>query len=276
MEIFKSIFDNFMHIRRSGFYMDAIKLFKKYGGTSINLVNFPEYKYGIENHYENLYKETIKTSKDIENNGVKTIVTIGPYPLDYFYFLNNNKDPLYYMKKGIDLAIKYINDKKADALGEIGYPHFDVPEDVYKNSGKILEYAMDSCNDYDIPLILHTEDMDNEKYLKIEKMAKEHYNINNIMKHHANAIDLNYENNILKSIIASRNNIKIAINSKNDFLLETDYTDEKEKLNKVIPPYSVPKRALMIKNMYGNYDDILNKIFIEIPYKFYKKDFFLI
>ncbi len=274
MEIFKSVFDNFMHIRRSGFYMDSIKLFKQYGGTSVNLVNFPEYSYEPENHYRKLYDDTVKTAADINSNGINTVITVGPYPLDYFYFLNSNKDPLYYMKDGIDLAVKYINDGRADALGEIGYPHFSISEDVYNRSGEILEYAMDSCRDYDIPLILHTADMDNQGYLQIENMAKKHYKVNRIIKHHANATDLKYENNILKSVIASRNNIRIAVESKNDFLLETDYTDQKEKPGKVIPPYSVPKRALMIKNEYSNYEEILNKIFIDIPYRFYRKDFF--
>ncbi len=276
MEIFRSIFDNFMHIRRSGFYMESVKLFKHYGGTSINLVNFPEYNSGPENYYDKLYSDTVKTAYNVKNNGIDAVITIGPYPLDYFYFLNNNKEPVLYMEKGIDLAIKYINDGKADVLGEIGYPHFPVSDEMYEKSGEILKYAMDSCKDYNIPIILHTEDMDNKRYLEIESMAKNHYNINKIMKHHANASDLNYKNNILKSIVASRNNVREAIESKNDFLLETDYTDQKEKINKVIPPYSVPKRALMIKNGYSNYDEILNKIFIDIPYRFYQKDFFII
>lgn len=66
----------------------------------------------------------------------------------------------------------------------------------------------------------------------------------------------------------------LVLNQK-DFLLESDYTDQIEKPDKVIPPYSVPKRAEMIKNIYDNYEDILFRIFNEIPYKFYKKISFL-
>ena len=107
-------------------------------------------------------------------------------------------------------------------------------------------------------------------------MAYRHYNKEKILKHHANSADFNFNKTILKSLIASRPNVKYSIESNQNFLLETDYTDQKEKPGKVMPPYSVPKRAEMIRNQYDDYDRILNKIFIEIPYKFYKKDFFLI
>ena len=65
-----------------------------------------------------------------------------------------------------------------------------------------------------------------------------------------------------------------AIESRKTFLLETDYTDQKEKPGKVIPIFSVPKRAEMIKNSYIDYMEIFHKIFEEIPFRFYGKDFF--
>ena len=271
--LYKSIFDNFMHIRPEGYFLEAIDEFKKYGGTSINLVNFPEND--VENnYYEHLYDRTIKTAEKVRESGINAIITIGPYPLDYFKFTNQN--PVEKLKTGIDLAVKYIKNGKADVLGEIGYPHFDVEPEIYENSEKILIYAMESCKDYDIPLILHTEDLNAGKYEHIEDMAYRHYNKEKILKHHANSADFNFNKTILKSLIASRPNVKYSIESNQNFLLETDYTDQKEKPGKVMPPYSVPKRAEMIRNQYDDYDRILNKIFIEIPYKFYKKDFFLI
>ncbi len=271
--LYKSIFDNFMHIRPEGYFLEAIDAFKKYGGTSINLVNFPEGNIG-NNYYEYVYGKTIKTAEKIKEKGIGVIITIGPYPLDYFSFMNNN--PIEKLKSGIDLAVKYIVEGKADVLGEIGYPHFDISPEIYESSEKILIYAMESCKDYDIPLILHTEDLNREKYEHIEDMAYRHYNKERILKHHANYVDFNFNNTILKSLIASRPNVKYSIESNQNFLLETDYTDQKEKPGKVMPPYSVPKRAEMIMNQYDDYDRILNKIFIETPYKFYKKDFFLV
>lgn len=274
MAIFRSVFDNFLHIRRNGYFLDAVDEFKKYGGTSMNIVNFPDYNYAPENHYTKLYEETISVAREASHRGVNTVITIGPYPLDYFYFLSAGMDPILSMMKGIDLAAKMIIEGKADSMGEIGFPHFPVEDNVYNDSSTILEYALDVCNDHDIPLILHTEDMSSHRYAKLEEIIKKHYSTDRVMKHHANPIDLGYSTSILKSLVASRNNVREALESRYDFLLETDYTDQREKPGKVIPVYSVPKRCKMIKDSCINYSEIFHRIFEEIPYRFYRKEFF--
>jgi TatD-related deoxyribonuclease len=274
MELYKTVFDNFVHIRKSGYFLDAAREFIKYGGTAMNIVNFPDYFYTPHSHYEMLYNNTIEVAKAINATGINTVTTIGPYPLDYFYFQFAGKDSVNCMEKGIDLAVSIINSGKADAMGEIGYPHFPVDKKVYHDSETILKYALEACNDNDIPLILHTEDMDETGYFRIESLIKKHYRVNRVMKHHANPGDLKFPDNILKSLIASRNGVRAAINSGKDFLLETDYTDQKEKPGKVIPVYSVPKRAEMVKNSYKNYEEIFHRIFEEIPFNFYRKEFF--
>jgi TatD-related deoxyribonuclease len=272
--LYRTVFDNFVHIRRAGYFLDAAREFVKYGGTSMNIANFPDYIYTPDSHYEKLYSETVNVSRAVWKTGINTVTTIGPYPLDYFYFQSAGKDPLEYMKKGIDLAACLIINGEADAMGEVGYPHFPVDEKIYNDSREILKYALDVCHDRNIPLILHTEDMDKNGYLRIEELIKKHYKIERVMKHHANARDISFNDSILKSVVASRNNVKSAIESKKNFLLETDYTDQKEKPGKVIPVFSVPKRAEMIKNSYIDYMEIFHKIFEEVPFRFYGKDFF--
>ncbi|WP_337861022.1 TatD family hydrolase [Ferroplasma sp.] len=274
MGLYRTVFDNFVHIRKNGYFLDAAREFIKYGGTSMNIVNFPDYFYTPDSYYEMLYKDTIEVAKAVSAAGINTLTTIGPYPLDYFYFRSAGKDPVFYMEKGIDMAISIIDSGNADAMGEIGYPHFPVAHDVYSDSEIILEYALEACHDHNIPLILHTEDMNEEGYLRLESLIKRHYKVNRVLKHHANPCDLKFQDNILKSVIASRKNTRAAINSGKDFLLETDYTDQKEKPGKVIPVYSVPKRAEMIKNMYKDHDEIFHKIFELIPFNFYGKEFF--
>ena len=274
MVLYRTVFDNFVHIRRAGYFLDAAREFMKYGGTSMNIANFPDYIYTPDSHYEKLYSETVNVSRAVWKTGIKTVTTIGPYPLDYFYFQSAGKNPVEYMKKGIDLAAYLIINGEADAMGEVGYPHFPVDAKIYDDSGDILKYALDVCHDRNIPLILHTEDMDKNGYLRIEELIKKHYKIERVMKHHANARDISFNDSILKSVVASRNNVRSAIESRKTFLLETDYTDQKEKPGKVIPIFSVPKRAEMIKNSYIDYMEIFHKIFEEIPFRFYGKDFF--
>ncbi len=274
MTLFRSVFDNFVHLRRNGYFLDAANEFKKYGGTSLNIVNFPEYDYPPQQYYSEIYEETIKVANDVSRLDLHTVTTIGPYPLDYFFFRSAGLDPIESMKNGIDIAAGLITEGRADAMGEIGFPHFPVEEGIYIDSWKILEYALDVCHDYDIPILLHTEDMSAEGYTRIEKTVGYHYRIERVMKHHANAVDLRYSDRILKSLVASRNNVRAAVESGKYFLLETDYTDQREKPGKVIPIYSVPKRCEMIKNSWENSSEIFHRIFEEVPYKFYRKEFF--
>ena len=269
MVLYRTVFDNFVHIRRAGYFLNAAREFVKYGGTSMNIANFPDYIYTPDSHYEKLYSETVNVSRAVWKTGINTVTTIGPYPLDYFYFQSAGKDPLEYMKKGIDLAACLIINGEADAMGEVGYPHFPVDEKIYNDSGEILKYALDVCHDRNIPLILHTEDMDKNGYLRIEELIKKHYKIERVMKHHANARDISFNDSILKSVVASRNNVKSAIESKKNFLLETDYTDQKEKPGKVIPIFSVPKRAEMIKNATEIHEDFSYIYFVVIHFWLY-------
>ena len=180
MVLYRTVFDNFVHIRRAGYFLDAAREFVKYGGTSMNIANFPDYIYTPDSHYEKLYSETVNVSRAVWKTGINTVTTIGPYPLDYFYFQSAGKDPLEYMKKGIDLAACLIINGEADAMGEVGYPHFPVDEKIYNDSGEILKYALDVCHDRNIPLILHTEDMDKNGYLRIEELIKKHYKVPDI------------------------------------------------------------------------------------------------
>ncbi|SMD31611.1 TatD family hydrolase [Picrophilus oshimae] len=267
------VFDNFMHIRPSGCFIKAALRFKMAGGTALNLVNFPEH-YLCSNYYEKLYNETIKTGKMIEEH-LNVIITLGPYPLDYIYFKNSGKDPLKEMVNGIDLAVKIIKDGHADALGEIGTPHFNVDDDFYNVCLKVLDYALEASRDNKIPLIIHSEDFNCNGYKNLEDKIKRLGDINITVKHHANPNDIGCNDYLYKSIIASRSGIRNAINYKKPFMIETDYVDDKSKPGKVIPPESVPLRARMIRNSYDNHDEILNMIFSEVPYKIYKKDFFI-
>ncbi len=267
------IFDNFMHIRPSGDFINAALRFKKAGGTALNLVNFPEH-YNVIGYYNRLYDETIKTGKII-GEYLNIVITIGPYPLDYIYFKNLGLDPLKEMINGIDLAVNIIKNGYADALGEIGTPHFQVDSNFYNTCLKVLDYALKISKDNDIPLIIHSEDLDCNGYKALENRIKTFGNINRTVKHHANPDNIKCCDKIYKSIVASRSGIRKALSLKKPFMIETDYVDDRSKPGKVIPPESVPLRAKMIMNNYDNADDILSMMFSEIPYKIYKKEFFI-
>ncbi len=270
------LFDNHMHLRQNGRFMEAVNMFIKAGGNSFNLVNLPEDFGPLSNRYEAIYEQTLKMAGIIRSEtSLDVVVTLGPYPMDYFLFTDHGMNPLEYMRAGIDLAAKYILDGKANAIGEIGRPHFPVADSIIEASDEIISYAMLTCKDLNCPLILHTEDLDSQGYKRLEKMSLDTgIRLDRIVKHHASPLDLCLDTKIQKSILASRSNVREISKCKGKFLLETDYVDDPASGWKVIPPDSVPKRAVMMREELDDWESLFDECFLKEPIALYGEDSF--
>lgn len=270
------IFDNHMHLNTTGRFLEAVDMFVHAGGTSFNLVNLPDFGAGADNYYENLYRKTVSMAEIImKERGMPVPVTLGPYPLDYFKFRDAGMDPVEMMKAGIDLACRYIDEGRAHAIGEIGRPHFDVPEDILAQSNKIMQYGMERAADTGCPVILHTEDLKEEEFRLIEKMAEgSGLDGSKVVKHHALAENMLIRTDIRKSILASRSNVRRAVESGEPFLLETDYVDDPAMGWKVIPPDSVPRRAIMVKAEVEGWREVFEDTFLRLPLELFGEDIF--
>lgn len=270
---FPVVFDNHMHLREDGFFMEAVNEFSRSGGTSFNLVNLLDYRVAPTEYYEKIYDRTIRIRNKIENEtNIKVLLTLGPYPLDYFFFKDAGLDPTEQMTKGLELASRIIGDGRADAIGEVGRPHFPCDDSVLESSNALLEYSFELSKDLKCPVILHTEDMNEEHYILLEKMAlRSGMEPSKVVKHHAYPPDLLFKSDLSRSILATRPNVRQSIYSGKNFMIETDYVDDREKPGKVIPANSVPLRAKMIMGEYENSDSILENIFITTPEKVFGK-----
>ncbi len=270
------IFDNHMHLRTDGRFLNAVDMFLKAGGNSFNLVNLPDARLPLDDYYSRLYSYTVRMSEIItEERRISVPVTLGPYPLDYFRFKENGYDPVVEMKKGIDLAAKLIEQGKANALGEIGRPHFPTEPEIVDHCNEITEYAMFIASDLGSPLILHTEDLNPEGYRFLEKMA-DHASLQQSMlvKHHAIPEDFAIQTGLIRSVLASRPNVRKIMNSGLRLLLETDYVDDPSLGWKVIPPDSVPKRVELILAEVTEWEKLLENIFLKEPIRLFGEDIF--
>ena len=270
------IFDNHMHLNPEGRFLEAVEMFLNAGGTSFNLVNLPDNKLGIEHYYETLYERTVSMARIVrEEKEFNPPVSLGPYPLDYFRLKEAGKDPVTEMRKAIDLACKYIAEGEANAIGEIGRPHFPVPEEVNEHSNGIILYAMERASELNCPVILHTDDLDEAGYRLLENLAdKAGLDHKLVVKHHALAQDLGIKTGIQRSVLASKSNVRKACFSNEPFLLETDYVDEPALGWKVIPPDSVPRRATMIRSEVENWETVFNLTFRQLPMELFGEDMF--
>ena len=270
---FPVVFDNHMHLREDGFFMEAVREFSHAGGTAFNLVNILDYGVNPSGYYEEIYSRTLRIREKIERETeIRVLVTLGPYPLDYFFFRDAGLDPVENMKMGLDMAAQLIKDGKADAIGEVGRPHFPCEEEIVDSSNLLLSYSFDLAKDLSCPVILHTEDLGEDGYSSLEKMAlRSGLDPFKVVKHHAYPPNLLFKSKLSRSILATRPNVRDSIATGKNFMIETDYVDDRDKPGKVIPANSVPLRAKLIMGEYEDSYSILENMFITTPEKVFGK-----
>ncbi len=273
------IFDNHFHLNFHNDYMNSVMIFRKAGGTSLNLTNLPVHGDATSDHYANLYEKHIRMAKDVkERSGIDVIITIGPYPLDIFTLWKDISEGEEMAGKGIDLAVKLCREGKANAVGEIGRPHFPVDHEIIAACNRVMEYAFIQCSDSNIPVILHTEDLNADGAREIETMAvKNGMKPEMVVKHHAMPQALLLDSNLVFSVPANRSAIRDSMDSGKAFMLETDHINDPTNPGKYLPADAVPKRAEWIRQEFGEKGEkLLREAFFSIPERLFGENSFRI
>ena len=269
------LFDNHLHLREDGRFLEAVKDFKNAGGTHFILCQLPMVnKVIIDRTYEKCYDITLRMADRIRSEiDIGIFITLAPYPVDYIKLKNKfgRLKAIEIMKKGIDLAIKFCEEKKSVAIGEIGRPHFNVDEQTITDSNHLLLYAMERAADIEVPIVLHTESTTHEnckEFVKMgEKVGLPPYKI---IKHFSPPFIYENENyGLMPSILASRKNIEIAFKKGTRFLMETDYIDDPFRPGAVLGPKTVPKRTLYLLENGIITEEQIYKVHQENPEKIY-------
>lgn len=248
------IFDNHLHLRRDGRFLDAIKEFKKAGGTHFVLCQLPMTRLVLQSKsYKSCYLETLKMAEEIKSEiDIGVFVTVGPYPVDYLKLIEryDRKTTIEIMRKGIDEAATLCEEKKCIGIGEIGRPHFQVDSQILEDSNEILLYGMQRAKDVDVPVILHTESTTIIQCKNLVEMGKKVGLFpEKIVKHFSPPLVLETENyGLMPSVLASTKNIMAAISKGTRFMMETDYIDDIRRPGAVLGPKTVPKRTLDLIN----------------------------
>jgi len=244
------VFDNHLHLRRDGRFLDAVKDFKKAGGTHFVLCQYPMTDLVIKNkNYLECYNETLKMAEEIRSNiDIGVFVTVGPYPVDYMRLFERfgRELAIQIMKKGIDEAATLCAEKKCIGIGEIGRPHFPVDKKIIEDSNEILLYGMSQAKDVGVPVVLHTESTTPEDCKEFVEMGKKSgLSASKIVKHYSPPLILKSENyGLMPSVLASKKNIIAALEKGSRFMMETDYLDDPHRPSAVLSPKTIPKRNL--------------------------------
>jgi TatD-related deoxyribonuclease len=243
------VFDNHLHLSRAGRFLDAVKDFKKAGGTHFVLCQLPMTNLVIrDKSYKSCYQETLEMAKEICSKiDIGVFVTVGPYPVDYIRLSKKfgRGESIQIMKKGMDLAAALCEEHKCIAIGEIGRPHFPVDEQVLIDSNEILLHGMEKAKEAGVPVVLHTESTTPDQCKKLAEMGKKvGLPPHKIVKHYSPPLVLESENyGLMPSVLASKKNITAAVEKGTRFMMETDYIDDLRRPGAVLSPKTVPKRT---------------------------------
>ena len=269
------IFDNHLHLRRDGRFLDAVRDFKKAGGTHFVLCQLPMVHLVIkEKNYKSCYQETLEMAKIIRSSiDIGVFVTVGPYPVDYLKLKEKfgRDQAIKIMKNGMDLAADLCDEKQCIAIGEIGRPHFPVDEQTLNDSNDILIYGMRKAKDIGVPVVLHTESTTPNQCKELVEMGKKvGLSACKIIKHYSPPLIKTSENyGLMPSVLASEKNVLVALEKGTRFMMETDYIDDPKRPGAVLSPKTVPKRTLELMNNGILKEKQAYEIHVENPEKTY-------
>ncbi|MDR1405551.1 MAG: TatD family hydrolase [Candidatus Methanoplasma sp.] len=272
------VYDNHVHMDPAGRNVDAAREFEAAGGTGFTLVTLPYRQVPIMegNDFGRSYEVTFSMAgRTREATNLEVNVAVGPYPvliipLSEHYGPEKAEEM---MIEGMEIAAKAVADGRACAIGEIGRPHFDVPDEIREASDRILLRGMECAKELDCPVIIHSESGTTDTNRSLSEMAKRAgMDPGLVVKHSSPPFVRDDETyGVMPSIPASKKNINEALGKGSvRFMLETDYIDDPERPGTVMSINTVPNKIRMLLSTGKMDADGVNRICREIPDSLYR------
>ena len=273
------VYDNHIHMDPAGRNVDAVREFEAAGGTGFTLVTLPYWQVPITcgEDFGRSYEITFALAeKAKEATKLEINIAVGPYPvlilhLSEQYGLEKAEE---IMLEGMDIAAKMVGEGRANAIGEIGRPHFDVPDDIWSASNRILLRGMEHAKELDCPVIIHSESGTTETNRSLSEIAKKAgLDPGLVIKHSSPPFVTDEETfGVMPSIPASKKYISEALGKGTTrFMMETDYIDDPGRPGVVMAVNTVPNkvRSLLSTGKLGPED--IRRICKDIPDSLYHR-----
>ena len=273
------IYDNHLHLSPSGLNVEAAKMYEKAGGTGMTLVTLPYTEFvdiTDEDHFEKTFEITLSLAEKVrESTGLKVNVAVGPYPISLMWLAEHVglEKAEKSMIKGMEAAARLVSEGKANAIGEIGRPHFPIEDEkIWEASNRVLLRGMELAHEVDCPVIIHCES-EIKTYEDLARIADEaHLEREKVVKHSSLPMITEEENHgVMPSMPASRTLIKEAIPKGDRFMLETDYIDDPNRPTSIMAVTTVPKRISGYLQSGEFTEENVHRICGDIPDSLYER-----
>ena len=272
------VFDNHVHLQRSGRFIDAAMEFKHKGGSAMLLVNLPpEGDPCSEEFFDRMYSEAESIRDEVAmRTGLTVLLAVGPYPVTLLEMagkegLRNAEER---MIAAVDLAAAHVKENRADAIGEVGRPHFPVPAEITESSNRIMHECMQRAKEASCAVVLHTEDPSRAMMTGLAEMAvSAGIEKGRVVKHHCTDLIGEEENGgLFPSVKATRELVQSSARKGSRFMMETDYIDDPLRPGAVLGIGTVPRRTRELVESGLFADDIAWRIHEDNPASVYGSD----
>nr|WP_319537520.1 TatD family hydrolase [uncultured Methanospirillum sp.] len=236
------VLDDHIHIDpRNGRGIDAIKDFKRSGGTHICLVTKPSWSLDVHpssgEDFAAVFDETLAIAKLIEEEGIVVFPLLGVHPAEITVLTPRLTlaEATLVMKEGLDCAAAYVKDGRAVGL-KSGRPHYETSSEILNASNEILFHALTLGGEIGCAVQIHAETGPCDDVVEMAGSAG--MDATRIVKHFGSP-----ETPLMPSLVAKHESIPELCQQKRKFTMESDYMDENERPGAVMGPRSVPRQT---------------------------------
>jgi len=269
--------DNHIHvdpINGEGPLKVALK-FHRSGGTAMIIPNKPTWTVSPQCGFDEAMKLVIGYVDEINREtDVKAFAVVGAHPAELSRRVKAGMELTMaeeLMRGALETAQNMVIEQKAVGIGEIGRPHYPVSPEEMEAHNRLMIYAMELAREADCPVQLHTESSTEEQFREFAKMAsKAGLKKKKVIKHFSGPLVLTDENHgITPSLIASGEVMREALGKGKNFLMETDYLDDRTRPGAVMGPRTVPRRTRKLINSGLLTEEDAYQIHVELVEKLY-------
>ncbi len=262
------VLDDHIHIDpRNGRGIDAIKDFKRSGGTHICLVTKPSWSLDVHpssgRDFAAVFDETLEIAKKIREEGIVVFPLLGVHPAEITVLTPRLtvEEATVVMKEGLDCAAGYVRDGRAVGL-KSGRPHYETTPEILSASNEILSHALTLGGELGCAVQIHAETGPCNDV--VEMAGSLGMDPSHIIKHFGSP-----ETPLMPSLVAKHESIPDLCLEKRRFTMESDYMDENERPGAVMGPRSVPRQTTSLLQSGKITEEDIYRIHQETPEQVY-------
>lgn len=264
------VVDHHCHLSPGGEGVEAARRFSREGGTHLFLTthNWNSRPLRSVDDYRAQFESIESLSRRIQaETPVTMALVVAPYPVDLLAMADAIGLPaaIEVQERALDLAGQWVREHRAVALGEVGWPHFPIPEDRRTAARAIFRHALEVARDAGCPAVVHCEDLAPDGYRALGDLARAAgIPAQRVVKHYARSYFPSTDRSgITPSFLARKEGLAAALDDDGPWFLETDYLDDPRRPGAVLDIATVPRRVTALLREHPERQDRLRIPFVD-------------